>query len=430
MLVTLAAGQGTGASADLTSRAASVRSIIADGVAHLGPALPRVTALPVLLTTDAYDVDEARGRASSFAGPNELFYRAMGGVEAGGGGDSGSGNDADPVAATIARYQFVQVIETDCCATGDGWLDVLLRPVLKDPDLLISGSRGRGACWTGAEYGGCRPTVDPATPHAHLRDHVNGNAMYRVGGELSQLIAAARAQYGATVPFDMAMHLVSGGKRTADNARSYSVMGLPVDEARFAEPTYYGTNVAFVHAPRRLRAPALEAVARRLEAGRPVTVVVVPADGVDEALLGHLYKGLLRARETRNALFLAADEAGYAAAICVAPMRVAMAGEVAAADRLDARPAPDSDAARILTSLAALARAGFATFTIGTDAAVLQPYTEHLAVLTSERAGTAWALASPTAVAPMSVGRGSTHAVCHTALSHLHPARHAAPARR
>ena len=213
--------------------------------------------------------------------------------------------------------------------------------MLKDPALLISGSRGRGACWTGAEYGGCRPTVDPATPHAHLRDHVNGNAMYRLGGELSRLIAAARAQYGATVPFDVAMHLVGGGKRTSDNARAYSVMGLPVDEARFAEPTYYGTNVAFVHAPRRLRAPALSTVARRLEAGRPVTVVVVPADGVDEALLGHLYKGLVRARETRNALFLATDEAGYAAAVRVAPMRVVMAGEVTAADGLDARPAPD-----------------------------------------------------------------------------------------
>ena len=226
VLVTLAAGDRTADADGLHARLPALQSIIAGGVAHLGPALPRVTALPALLTTDAYDVDEARGRASSFAGPNELFYRAMGGVGAGG-GDSGDGNDADPVAATIARYPFVQVIETDCCATGDGWLESLLHPMLTDPALLISGSRGRGACWTGAEYGGCRPTVDPATPHAHLRDHVNGNAMYRVGGELSQLVAAARAQYGATVPFDVAMHLVGGGKRTADNARSYSVMGLP-----------------------------------------------------------------------------------------------------------------------------------------------------------------------------------------------------------
>ena len=409
VLVTLAARDGTADADGLHARLPALQSIIADGVAHLGPPPPHVTALPVLLTTDAYDVDEAPGRASSFAGPNELFYRAMGGLRAGGladsGGDGGGGNVADPVAATIARYPFVQVIETDCCATGDGWMETLLQPMLTDPALLISGSRGRGACWTGAEYGGCRPTVDPATPHAHLRDHVNGNAMYRVGGELSQLIAAARAQYGATVPFDVAMHLVGGGKRTADNARAYSVMGLPVDGARFTVPAYYGTNIAFVHAPRRLRAHALQAVARRLEAGRPVTVVVVPADGVDEALLGHLYKGLIRARETRNALFLATDEAGYAAAVRVAPMRVVMAGEVAAVDGLDARPVPDSDAARILTSLAALARAGFATFTIGTDAAVLQPYTKHLAVLTSERADTTWALASPTAVAPLSMGR-------------------------
>ena len=85
VLVTLAAWQGTAAVADgLASRAASVRSIVADGVAHLGPPPPHVTALPLLLTTDAYDVDEARGRASSFAGPNELFYRAMGGVGVGG----------------------------------------------------------------------------------------------------------------------------------------------------------------------------------------------------------------------------------------------------------------------------------------------------------------------------------------------------------
>ena len=291
--------------------------------------------------------------------------------------------------------------------------------MLGDPALLISGSRGRGACWTGSEYGGCTPLVDAATPHAHLRDHINGNAMFRVGPDLRRLATFARNRYGSTVPFDVALHLVEGGgaNRTADNGRAYSVMGGPVDEARFTEAAYYGSDpaIAFVHAPRRLRAPAQRAILRRLDTRQPVTVVVVGA-GVDHAFLAHVHAGLVRARETRNVIFLVVDEDAYAAASRLAPMRVLMASSRASA-REPGRPAPVT--ASILHSLAALARAGLATFTISVHDVVLQPYTKQLVALRAGKAGTVWlvddgggtmgAKLEAKAPAPASSGRHQPH---------------------
>jgi hypothetical protein len=87
-----------------------------------------VTALSIVLFADAYDVDEASGRNSSFAGPNELFYRAM--LEDEDAPDGGPGLEgvistttlpptpSESLSKLIARYAFVQVIETDCCATA------------------------------------------------------------------------------------------------------------------------------------------------------------------------------------------------------------------------------------------------------------------------------------------------------------------------
>jgi hypothetical protein len=385
----------------MTERAASLQSIITDGVQHLSPP-PRVTALSIILSADTYDVDEARGRSSSFAGPNELFYRAMIQDEREPEGViSTTKLPSDSLPALIARYAFVQVVETDCCATADGWLDDLLKPMKDDPDLLISGSRGRGACWTGAEYGGCKPMVDPAIPHAHLRDHINGNAMYRVGRDLTQLIASARDIYGSTVPFDVALHLISGGDRAADNGRSYSVMGLPVDESRFVEASYYGTTngvISFVHTPRRLRAPSLQAMLRRLDSTRPVTVVVVvPPRGVDQVMLRRLHESLVRTKEARNAVYLVADEGEYALVANVAPMRVLMMGG-------DGQVAPGPD--NLLSSLSSMARAGLATFTMGLDATVLQPYTHHLMALVDEQPGKAWVVAG--SLSPRAEGAMST----------------------
>jgi len=399
VLITLAGDEKADA-VGMTERATSLQSIITDGVQHLSPP-PRVTALSIILSADTYDVDEARGRSSSFAGPNELFYRAMIQDEREPEGViSTTKLPSDSLPALIARYAFVQVVETDCCATADGWLDDLLKPMKDDPDLLISGSRGRGACWTGAEYGGCKPMVDPAIPHAHLRDHINGNAMYRVGRELAHLVTSARDLYGSTVPFDVALHLVSGGDRAADNGRSYSVMGLPVDESRFAEASYYGTTcgvISFVHAPRRLRAPSLQAVLRRLDSARPVTVVVVSPRGVDQVMLYRLHESLVRTKEARNAVYLVADEGGYALVANVAPMRVLMMGG-------GGQVAPGS--ANLLSSLSSMARAGLATFTMGLDATILQPYIPHLMALADEQPGNAWVVDGP--LSPRAEGAMST----------------------
>jgi hypothetical protein len=395
VLVTLAGDARVAAS--LRARAADAVAAVSAGTDHIRPR-PRVLAHPVVLATDVYDVDEAHGRRSSYAGPNALFYHVMQGLQDGslrpessavavahgGGGSGGGGGGGQGIVVTtaMASYTFVHIMETDCCAAAHGWLDALLQPMLQDPHILISGSRGRGACWTGAEHGGCKPSVDPATPHAHLRDHINGNALYRLGPELGAMIEAARAKYRERVPFDVALHLIGGGDRAHDNARSYSVMALPVDHARFADPAYYGdADLAFVHAPRRLRVSSLEAVTRRLDVGKPVTVVVVPPamTAADAALLAHLHAGLGRAGEMRNALFLAMDEAGHAAASQLAPLRVLLA------DDNDGGAGHQSTEARTARTLLDLARAGLTTFTIGLDTVILHPYSHHLSALAEER---------------------------------------------
>jgi len=396
VVVTLAGDEKTmGADGLLLARVASLEYIIKDNTRHLSPP-PRVTVLLVTLSADAYDIDEGRGRRSSFAGPNELFYRSMiqdegqpdRGLQGGIGKVNRPSASSDSFSTLVAGYAFVQVVETDCCATANGWLDALLQPMLDNPALLVSGSRGRGACWTGAEFGGCMPMFDAATPHAHLRDHINGNAMYRVGPDLTHLVTSARDTYGSTVPFDVALYLVSSGDRALDNGRSYSAMGFPVDEGRFTDAAYYGSdsNVAFVHAPRRLRAPAQQDILRRLDTLRPVTVVVV-RPGIDLALLTHVHGSLVRARETRNSIFLVMDEDGYVAASQLAPMRVLMVS------RASVRHQPSNQAqvtASILRSLAFLARAGLATFTIEMHDVVLQPYTKYLVALRAGHAKRVW----------------------------------------
>ena len=376
VVVTLAAGDGGGdEAAGLQARAASLEAVVSNGVQHLLSPRPHITALPIILSTDTYDVDEVHGANSSFAGPNELFYRAMIPQEGVASVTTAPASSAPFLSTLIARYDLVQVVESDCCAAADGWLDALLQPMLDDPTLLISGSRGRGACWTGTENGGCKVMINDARPFAHLRDHINGNAMYRVGEELVQLVTSARDLYGSSVPFDVALHLASRGtSRAFDNVRAYSVMGLPVDERRFAEASYYGAeNVAFVHVPRRLRGPAQQDVLRRLDTARPVTVMVV-GPRVHPALLAHAHDGLVRARESRNAVYLVVDEEGYVSASRLAPMRVLMVDRAVGRHQDLAMPT-------ILRSLASLARAGLAVFAIGVHDVVLQPYSKHLAGL-------------------------------------------------
>ena len=171
-------------------------------------------------------------------------------------------------------------METDCCALQAGWLDTLLEPMLLNPGFLLSGSRPRAACYSAAEHGGtgCRVRLP-----AGAREHINGNALYRVGPGMQALVRDAMALSTTEFPYDLAMFLVRNENQSHvhDHPRVYSMAGV-VDGALWEEPAYYGFDkgVAFVHAPRRLRMDGLHAVASRADKARLTTaVVVVPGGG-------------------------------------------------------------------------------------------------------------------------------------------------------
>lgn len=123
------------------------------------------------------------------SGPNDAFYGAM---------------LSGPVYDTYVRhYDLVQQLETDVCAMADGWLDVLVEPMLRDARLLISGARTACDCVYDAIHDVCEPISKQGD---HMLAHVNGNAVYRVGTDLKNVLTKARNKYGNTEPFDLALY--------------------------------------------------------------------------------------------------------------------------------------------------------------------------------------------------------------------------------
>ena len=115
------------------------------------------------------------------------------------------------------------------------------------------------------------------------REHINVNALYRLGPGVQALVRDAMALSTTEFPYDLAMFLVRNENQSHvhDHPRVYSMAGI-VDGALWEEPAYYGVDngVAFVHAPRRLRMDGLLAVASRADKATLTTaVVVVPGGG-------------------------------------------------------------------------------------------------------------------------------------------------------
>jgi hypothetical protein len=331
VLITLAGGASDGREADLVR-------IVEAGVSGLTAPRPTVRTEFVGVADDTYDRDHSKGDDSSFVGPNTIFYAVMFGGERGKatnrtadgrekgtapagreggtapagseGGATPAGRDGGATSAPaldgsttasasrqpalppsiyhrhIAPYAFVQVVETDCCALQAGWLDTLLEPMLLNPGLLLSGSRPRAAYYGPAEHGGtgCRLRLP-----AGAREHINGNALYRVGPGMQALVRDAMALSMTELPYDLAMFLARKDNQSHvhDHPRVYSMAGV-LDDTLWEEPAYYGVDkgVAFVHAPRRLRMDGLLAVASRTDKETLTTAVVVVAGGGGGDLAG------------------------------------------------------------------------------------------------------------------------------------------------
>lgn len=168
-------------------RDAEVEEIISDA-AHASKVAVTFTALQ----DDTYALalsNDHRKDAEWVSGPNAAFYGAL---------LSGPVYDAH-----TRHYDLVQQLETDVCAMADGWLDVLVEPMLRGASILVSGARTACDCVYDAIHDVCEPMSKYGD---HMLGHVNGNALYRVGRELRDVLTKAQAKYGNTEPFDLALY--------------------------------------------------------------------------------------------------------------------------------------------------------------------------------------------------------------------------------
>jgi hypothetical protein len=422
VLITLAGSASDGREADLAR-------IVEGGVDSLSspPPTVRTDFVRVDVVEDGYDRDQSKGARSSYVGPNAVFYSVMIGVESGketdragdhrDGGTPASPLDGLPRAPSprsthlpsihhrkIAPYAFVQVMETDCCALKAGWLDTLLEPMLHNPALLLSGSRPKATCFSPVEHGGtgCRVSLPGGA-----REHINGNAMYRVGPGMQALLRDAKDLSTHEIPFDLAMYLVRGGDQSHvnDHPRMYSI-GEAVDDVMWKEPAYYGVDrgVAFVHAPRRLRTDGTHAVASRVDKARLTMAVVVVGGGVDPAApipaaagrrthlpglatdvprLRAFHASLRSTLADRSLVYIAMTWPAFLEASRLAPFRVLLANGTQAGGDDHAWPDVGVLAGRALRAASALARAGLTLVVVGTETTVVAP-----TVTSKDRAGT------------------------------------------
>ncbi len=126
------------------------------------------------------------------SGPNSAFYDAF--------------LEGDVYDNFVRHYDFVQQMETDVCTLVPGWLDALVQPMTANDDVLISGSSVASDCLYYAAFDYCAPTLSLMES---LREHINGNALYRIHSNLSDLLSATRAIFENREPFDISIYEVA-----------------------------------------------------------------------------------------------------------------------------------------------------------------------------------------------------------------------------
>ena len=297
------------ASRNATERFDVIRSMIEEATESLIPSPPRVFLDFKAVSVDRYNLNlaEEDKDAEWVSGPNSVFYDAF--AEGG-----------EIYEKYVRFYALVQQLETDVCALRGGWLSSLLRPMLmveggesesesessslalpsssssssspssSNPSnlIIISGSTIKSACSYVVKYDECQ-TFEPDA--SYMIEHVNGNAVYRTGDILQQVLKSAREQFGNAEPFDLAIHHVL----KASNASStlvhsnplYHNMATLLDRDWFLDFRYHGVDdLAVLHAPRRLLADGLKTVATRAQGYLPVTTVVLAEESIDERTSG------------------------------------------------------------------------------------------------------------------------------------------------
>ena len=286
-----------------TRRLGVMRSMLEGATENLLPSAPRIFTDFKAVGVDRYNLNLAEEDKDSewVSGPNSVFYDAF--AEGG-----------EIYEKYVRFYVLVQQLETDVCALRGGWLSSLVRPMLfgeggesesslssslsspsrssSSPSpsssssnlIIVSGSTIKSSCSYVVKYDECQPFEGYAP---HMTEHINGNAVYRTGDMLQQVLKSAREQFANAEPFDLAIyHVLEASNASSTLAHSnplYHNAATLLDREWFLDVRYHGVDdLAVLHAPRRLRADGLKAVATRAQGFLPATTVVLSQESIAE----------------------------------------------------------------------------------------------------------------------------------------------------
>lgn len=183
--------------------------------------------------------DRSRSQKDWVQGPNRVFYATM-------------------MTRNHDKYQFVLQMEMDVATLKKGWLDDIVSAMPEEA--VVSGAQlEAGDCIAEPKDGTCSML---STQPKWIREHINGNALFRVGPQLTGLLQASTTHY-PDWPFDLAIYraateilkCVPGCLHKNELMRN---VPFYVDKDFFAEPAYWGRRPVFVHAPFHLRRSSYE----------------------------------------------------------------------------------------------------------------------------------------------------------------------------
>ena len=296
------------ASRNATERFGVMRLMLEAATENLLPSPPRIFTDFKAVGVDRYNLNlaEEDKDAEWVSGPNSVFYDAF--AEGG-----------EIYEKYVRFYALVQQLETDVCALRGGWLSSLLRPMLVLDEagesrsrrrcrhrmsssslspssllpssfsnssnlIIVSGSTIKSSCLYVVKYDECQPFEPVAS---YMTEHVNGNAVYRTGDMLQQVLKSAREQFANAEPFDLAIyHVLKASNASSTLAHSnplYHNTATLLDRDWFLDVRYHGVDdLAVLHAPRRLRSDGLKAVATRAQGYLPATTVVLSEESIAE----------------------------------------------------------------------------------------------------------------------------------------------------
>lgn len=216
----------------------------------------------VIVANDQYD--KRMINSKWVAGPNEVFYRSM-----------GRNGDVYERHIRPGRYRVIHQIEIDVCPVRDGWLSALVTEagMMLRTSAVISGARVEGPLVCGAEDYTC---VSSETHPDYIRQHINGNAMYRIGDTLQNLIDDTISLY-PDWPFDLAVYLTANQTNSLHLLRYTNFIFnrvVPVAAIYALNPHIYDSHTYLVHTPFEYkRDTSLAAAKATLTTGYPVVVI-------------------------------------------------------------------------------------------------------------------------------------------------------------